>query len=318
MDPACYHSLYPSTWGQLNSDAILTAVSRGIISEEQVCKWVCNWKGGRGGGGGGGKGGRGGGGAGGRQWESPPLLFFLFVQAGDIVYFMRSGNTHSPSVTRLFWLGDQLVTWDSHDGLGTAIIGMLSSGLSGYSLTHSDIGGYTSIHVSVIKYSAHPPLLFHATKLFLFPHRYLRSKDLFLRWCELAAFTVTFRTHLGSLPSQNWQYNSDNETLAHFFRMTKLFKAWGFYREELMKEASNKGWPVVRHMLLAFPTNSRMYSEDLRYQFMLGSELLVAPVHSKEQHLWQASRVFLPNGTSWVHVWSNTTYTGQFIPTLPT
>ena len=66
-------------------------------------------------------------------------------EAGDVVYFMRSGGPHSPGVARLFWLGDQTVTWDSYDGLGTAIIGMLSEGLSGYSLTHSDIGGYTSI-----------------------------------------------------------------------------------------------------------------------------------------------------------------------------
>ena len=63
----------------------------------------------------------------------------------DVVFFMRSGNAMSPGSTRLFWLGDQTVTWDSHDGLGTAIIGMLTEGLSGYSLTHSDIGGYTAI-----------------------------------------------------------------------------------------------------------------------------------------------------------------------------
>ena len=63
----------------------------------------------------------------------------------DVVYFMRSGNVRSPSSTRSFWLGDQTVTWDSHDGLGTVIIGMLTEGLSGYSLTHSDIGGYTAI-----------------------------------------------------------------------------------------------------------------------------------------------------------------------------
>ena len=64
---------------------------------------------------------------------------------GDIVYFMRSGNSMSPGSTPLFWLGDQTVTWDSHDGLGTVIIAMLTEGLSGYSLTHSDIGGYTAI-----------------------------------------------------------------------------------------------------------------------------------------------------------------------------
>lgn len=71
--------------------------------------------------------------------------------AEDVVYFMRSGNTISPGTTRAFWLGDQLVTWDSFDGLGTVVIGMLTEGLSGYSITHSDIGGYTAIDIGPFK-----------------------------------------------------------------------------------------------------------------------------------------------------------------------
>ncbi len=35
----------------------------------------------------------------------------------DVVYFLRSGFTGSPGHARLFWLGDQLVTWDAFDGL---------------------------------------------------------------------------------------------------------------------------------------------------------------------------------------------------------
>ncbi len=80
----------------------------------------------------------------------------------EVVYFMRSGNVHSPRVTPLFWLGDQLVTWDTDDGLATAIIGMLSEGLSGYSMTHSDIGGYTAIHKTVLlKYVPYKAALQH-------------------------------------------------------------------------------------------------------------------------------------------------------------
>ena len=59
---------------------------------------------------------------------------------------MRSGSTFSTSVTPLFWLGDQMVTWDKYDGLASAIIGLLSSGIVGFTLTHSDIGGYTSLN----------------------------------------------------------------------------------------------------------------------------------------------------------------------------
>ena len=131
-----------------------------------------------------------------------------------------------------------------------------------------------------------------------------------MRWSELSAFTVTFRTHLGTLPDQNWQYNSDKETLTHFLRMIRVFKAWGFYRTTLIKEASEKGWPVVRHMMLMFPNNTKMYTEDLRYQYMLGSELLVAPVYNKTQHQKQLANVFLPSGSVWVDVWTNKSYTG--------
>ena len=63
----------------------------------------------------------------------------------EVVYFMRSGDPYSPANTRLFWLGDQMVTWDAHDGLATVVMGTLSQGISGYSLSHSDIGGYTAL-----------------------------------------------------------------------------------------------------------------------------------------------------------------------------
>lgn len=62
---------------------------------------------------------------------------------------MRSGSVFSPGVTSLFWLGDQLVSWDQYDGLGSCIIGLLSSGMVGFTLTHSDIGGYTALKVSL-------------------------------------------------------------------------------------------------------------------------------------------------------------------------
>lgn len=96
----------------------------------------------------------------------------------DLVFFTRSGYTKSPGESTLFWLGDQLVSWDRHDGIKTAVVGLLSSGLSGYSLNHSDIGGYTAIDSRFLKYH--------------------RSKELFLRWTELAAFTTVFRTHEGN------------------------------------------------------------------------------------------------------------------------
>src|SRR5215203_10922 len=111
----------------------------------------------------------------------------------DIVFFNRSGYTKSPRYSTLFWVGDQLVDWDEHDGIKSAVTGLLSSGLSGYSLEHSDIGGYTALD--------NPLLTYH------------RSKELLLRWIELGAFTTVFRTHEGNIPEVNHQIYSDRETL---------------------------------------------------------------------------------------------------------
>src|SRR5699024_1171728 len=66
-----------------------------------------------------------------RQADKPDAL--VFVRAAG-----RGSAAHAP----LFWAGDQLVTWDEHDGLASALRGMLAGGVSGMTLTHSDTGGY--------------------------------------------------------------------------------------------------------------------------------------------------------------------------------
>ncbi len=175
----------------------------------------------------------------------------------EATFFSRSGYTQSPRYSTLFWLGDQLVTWDAHDGIKTAVTGLLSSGLSGFSFNHSDIGGYTTINSPIANYH--------------------RSKELHMRWAELSAFTAVFRTHQGNRPHENWQYNSDRQTLLHFARMARLYACLGPYRQALMREASEKGWPLVRHPWLHYPDEPAFRDLD-HSQILLGSDLLFAPV----------------------------------------
>ena len=60
---------------------------------------------------------------------------------------------------------------------------MLNGGMSGYTLGHSDIGGYTTIYE-----------LFGLVK-------HTRSKELLLRWAEMSAFSdMIMRTHPGVKP----------------------------------------------------------------------------------------------------------------------
>jgi alpha-glucosidase (family GH31 glycosyl hydrolase) len=200
----------------------------------------------------------------------------------DIVFFNRSGYIQSPRYSTLFWVGDQLVDWSEQDGIKSAVTGLLSSGLSGYSLQHSDIGGYTAID---------NPLL-----------RYHRSRELLLRWIELAAFTTVFRTHEGNIPEVNYQFYSDGETLEHFVRFARIYAAWKRYRMKLVREASEKGLPVVRHPYVHYPEDPEVL--NLEYQFMVGAELMVAPVLDPDT---DAVDAYLPAG-GWVHLWRGDEY----------
>ncbi|MEA3222836.1 MAG: alpha-glucosidase [Thermodesulfobacteriota bacterium] len=201
---------------------------------------------------------------------------------GDAVFFMRSGFTKSPGLSALFWEGDQLVTWDEHDGLKSAIKGLLSGGISGFSLNHSDIGGFTTITVGPVKIH--------------------RSKELLMRWMEANAFTAVYRTHEGNQPENNAQFYSDEECLEHFSRFAKVYKALAFYREKLMEEAQEKGYPMVRHPFLHYPNDSNTY--DLKYQFMLGRDFMIAPVVDEGATMVKG---YLPEG-QWVHLWTSKAY----------
>ena len=204
-------------------------------------------------------------------------------RADDIVFFNRSGFTRSPESATLFWMGDQLQTWDDYDGLKSVVIGLQSGGISGFSLLHSDTGGYNDFSVMVLGKKV--PVI-------------ARSKELLARWMELSAFTAMLRTHEGLDPSIGAQFDSDEETLAHLNRCARLYKALGFYRKMLVSEAAQRGYPLVRPTFLHYPDDRNTY--DLRYQFMYGSEFLVAPVLDKGA---RKVKVYLPEG-SWINLWT--------------
>lgn len=207
----------------------------------------------------------------------------------EIVFFMRSGFTRSPRHCTLFWMGDQLTSWRVEDGIKSTLVAMLSSGLSGMSLNHSDIGGYTATTI--------PSLPFAIPGI-----GYTRGKELLLRWIELNAFTPVYRTHEGNQPSRHHQIDGDQETLAHFARFARLFRALSSYRSRYLMDAAEQGYPVIRSMWTMYPDDPMCL--DLAFQFMLGDELLVAPVLDPKT---DTVRVYLPAGC-WVDPWRETVY----------
>ncbi|SEL39545.1 alpha-glucosidase [Atopomonas hussainii] len=201
----------------------------------------------------------------------------------ELFFYTRAAYSRSPGLTTAMWLGDQMVTWDRHDGLHSALIGLLSGGLSGFSINHSDIGGYTTIN--------HPISNYH------------RSEELLLRWMEFAAFTALFRSHEGNRPDENVQPWSNEVTQQQFARMGKVFAALADYRSTLMAEASTRGLPLVRPLWLHYPQDPASQA-PVPESFMLGSELLIAPVLAPDV---TELEVALPEGT-WVHLWSGQTH----------
>ncbi len=207
---------------------------------------------------------------------------------GDVVIYNRSGHTRSPAHSLLFWQGDQLTTWDKYDGLVSALQGLISGGLSGLALNHSDVGGYTSLSRYGLGYK--------------------RETELLERWTEMNAFTSVLRTHEGNLPADNPQVYSDDAALAHFARMSKVYKALAFYRKQLFTQATTRGYPLVRHLMLHYPDDARAH--ETSDEFLLGSDILVAPVTNK---CWTApfcpynKSVYLPAGR-WVHLWTGKVY----------
>lgn len=198
----------------------------------------------------------------------------------DCVVFFRGAFSGSPARAPLFWTGDQLVTWSDEDGLASALAGMLSGGVSGMTLTHTEAGGYTTLNTPVRDYH--------------------RSSALLRRWTELTVFGVFLRTHEGNRPRENVQVY-DRDEVGFFARMTGLYAALAPYRERVVGVASRTGMPAIRHTWLMYPHSPAAETDR---QFFFGPKLLVVPVLEPAA---SSVRAHLPAG-EWVHVWSGRTY----------
>ncbi len=62
---------------------------------------------------------------------------------------------------------------------------------------------------------------------------------------------------------------------------------------------------MIRHMFLEFPGDPETY--HCEYQYMLGSELIVAPVIEEKA---TTKELYLPEG-EWLYYWTNESYQGK-------
>ncbi|MCR4674551.1 MAG: alpha-glucosidase [Lachnospiraceae bacterium] len=199
---------------------------------------------------------------------------------GEVFFFTRAGHTGTIASSTMMWTGDQHVDWSVDDGLISTVPATLSLAMSGYGVTHSDAGGYTT----------YGKLL-------------SRSKELLMRWEEMNAFTPLLRTHEGNQPVNDVQFDDDLELLNQMAKCSQMHFALKSYLIDLVKDQTKKGTPVMRPLFYH-------YDEPLAYtemtEYLLGRDMLVAPIYEEGT---TSRQVYLPEDT-WVHLFTKKEYKG--------
>jgi alpha-glucosidase len=202
----------------------------------------------------------------------------------SLFFFNRAATNESTKYTKNIWLGDQMTTFGKNDGLPSVLNGLLSGGISGLQNLHADIGGYTNVKTP-----------FYTIR---------RNKDLLYRSMELNTFTPIMRSHEGLIPNLNEQvYN--NENLKMFKRMSDIHNGLIPYFIFLSNQATNYGLPYIRPLFFHYENDANTW--NIKDEFLLGEDLLVAPILTKNSF---SRKVYIPNG-DWIQVWNNKIYKGN-------
>lgn len=200
----------------------------------------------------------------------------------DLLYFTRSGWAGTVGLTPTAWAGDQRTSFDADDGYPTVVPMSIGAGVSGIAWYGSDIAGYQSLD--------NPP----------------STKELWFRWCTLGAFSPLMRTHHGAYKDDNWQFDSDEETLAHYARYATVHTELYPYLRGLGAQASTDGTPIVLAPFLLFPDEPWGRTDA----WMLGPSLFVAPVLTEGA---TSRDVSLPAGPTWYDFWTGAVATSGVV-----
>ena len=173
------------------------------------------------------------------------------------------------------WTGDNSATWEHYR---LSIPTLLSLGVSGYTFSGVDVGGYAGSPTA----------------------------ELLTRWIELGVFLPFYRNHTekGSRDQEPWVHGPEHEAIRR--RYIELRYRLLPYIYTGMEEASRDGLPLMRPLFLEYPSSKDLVTNDR--EFLFGRDLLIAP---KVQETMDAYTVNLPEG-SWYDFW-----TGVAVPKAP-
>ena len=124
-----------------------------------------------------------------------------------------------------------------------------------------------------------------------------------VRWYQYGVFTPIFRTHGHRPNNEAWTIGGDSY---RFIRAAMLLRErLRPYVMAQMQLASGRGIPPMRPLFFDFEHDLQTHAvED---QFLLGPDLLVAPVTAYRQ---RRRAVYLPEGELWSCAWTGRQHNG--------
>jgi alpha-glucosidase (family GH31 glycosyl hydrolase) len=136
------------------------------------------------------------------------------------------------------------------------------------------------------------------------------TPELYVRWFQFGAFSPLFRPHGDQTELREpWQFGPEVEAVCQRY-LTLRYRLLP-YIYTAAYEACTTGMPLMRPLVLAFPTDPQVF--NLSDEYLFGGDILVAPVVNEGA----TERVmYLPVG-NWVDFWTDTGYTGPCSLTVP-
>jgi alpha-D-xyloside xylohydrolase len=180
---------------------------------------------------------------------------------GEAVLFARSATAGGQTMP-VHWGGDCESTFEA---MAESLRGGLSLGLGGFGFWSHDIGGFEGTP----------------------------TPELFGRWLQFGLLSSHSRLHGSRSYRVPWQFGAQAVAVARDF--TRLKHRLMPYLYRAAHQAAESGLPVMRAMLLEFPDDPACLPLDRQY--MLGDDLLVAPVFTEDGVI----DYYVPAGT-WTNV----------------
>lgn len=133
------------------------------------------------------------------------------------------------------------------------------------------------------------------------------SDSTYVRDLQWKAFTPVFMTMSGwaKKDRQPWLGGEPFTSINRKYLMLK--QRFTPYMYTLCNEAYQTGVPAVRGLVLEYPNDSVTFGDAVKYEYLLGKDLLVAPVFKPED---KRDSIYLPEG-KWFDYWDGTEYQGK-------